>query len=298
MSKKNIVKILRKRLRFVKGSWLYFLGWVCVIRHRLYFNSNPVQKEHNLNSELIVSLTSYPPRFKYLKRTIESIIVQTVSPDKIVLVIDKGDMDKLPNDIVLFKDRGLEIIEGADIRSFNKLVPVINLYPDAYIVTADDDVYYSPKWLNNLVSNHDGNKNTIVCNVANGIVFDEQNNILPYNEWLWFINDTLSSKFLMPLGVGGVLYSPESLKTPLILDSGKFKLLCPCADDFWFYFMGKLNDANYIMAPFTGCPINWPGSQDIALSFNNTGRFNGISENDVQLHNLIKEFGDIWNQNY
>ena len=36
---------------------------------------------------IIVSLTTIPPRFKYLHNTINSILNQTITPDKIVLNI-------------------------------------------------------------------------------------------------------------------------------------------------------------------------------------------------------------------
>ena len=52
---------------------------------------------HRLPSELIVSLTSYPPRFKTLHLTIKSLLDQTVRPDRIILWIGRGAMDLIPD---------------------------------------------------------------------------------------------------------------------------------------------------------------------------------------------------------
>ncbi len=48
-------------------------------------------KKHNLRKKLIVSLTSYPKRFRTLPLVLNSISNQTVLPDKIILWIENKD---------------------------------------------------------------------------------------------------------------------------------------------------------------------------------------------------------------
>ena len=48
--------------------------------------------------------------------------------------------------------RGLEIRECDNLRSFKKLVPALQTFPNAFIVTADDDLYFAPNWLETLAT--------------------------------------------------------------------------------------------------------------------------------------------------
>ncbi|MGN7437640.1 MAG: glycosyltransferase family A protein [Alcanivorax sp.] len=292
--KKKILKAIKKTLRPCKGIYLNFLGKQSLRKHNAYYASDYPQKPHNLDGELVVSLTSYPPRYKYLLPTLESLLAQTIKADRIVLAIAKDDMNALPEEVLALKAKGLEILETQDLRSFKKLIPALDLFPNAYIVTTDDDVHYPPSWLEGLVAHHDGSDNSVVCNVGHGIVLGDDHLPVSYKDWNWCINNVAPDTQFIPIGVGGVLYSPKSLKRPEVFDNEKFMALCPYADDLWFYFMGKINDAKYIKAPFKGYPVNWPGSQEVSLSLKNTGRTDGISRNDTQLKNLIKEFGNIF----
>ncbi len=46
--------------------------------------------------------------------------------------------------------KGLTIDWCEDIKSYKKLIPTLKKYPDAIIVTADDDLIYDNKWLEQL----------------------------------------------------------------------------------------------------------------------------------------------------
>ena len=48
-------------------------------------------KKHSLDKELVVSLTSYPSRFNILPITIQSLLNQTVKPDRIILWLYEKD---------------------------------------------------------------------------------------------------------------------------------------------------------------------------------------------------------------
>src|SRR6056297_1722336 len=56
-------------------------------------------KNHGLPGELIVSLTSYPKRFKTLPLTLASILNQSVKPNKVILWIAYEDKSKLPKKV-------------------------------------------------------------------------------------------------------------------------------------------------------------------------------------------------------
>ena len=110
-------------------------------------------KPHWLPGRLVVSLTSYPKRFKGLATTLKTLLSQEVRPDFVVLWIYKDDAHLLPPNVLRLRSKGLSIrIVDVDMRSYLKLVPALAEFDDAYIVTADDDIYYPRDWLSMLVS--------------------------------------------------------------------------------------------------------------------------------------------------
>ena len=54
-----------------------------------YLTRSLMNKKHSLNGKLVVSLTSYPDRYKTLNFTLRTILSQSIKPDKILLWIYK-----------------------------------------------------------------------------------------------------------------------------------------------------------------------------------------------------------------
>lgn len=95
--------------------------------------------------DVVVSLTSYGERIQHIIPTLLTLEEQTKKPSKIVLYIAHEDIDSVP-DVV--RDM-VEVHECDDTRSHKKFNALWE-YPDAYVITADDDLLYSPKWLETL----------------------------------------------------------------------------------------------------------------------------------------------------
>ena len=106
---------------------------------------------HQLTGELIISFTSYPARFDTLPLTIASLMRQTMQCDRLILWLSAGDASSVPAEVEAFTSQGLEIRICDDLKSYKKLIPALETFPDAYIVTADDDLYFPPEWLEILV---------------------------------------------------------------------------------------------------------------------------------------------------
>ena len=73
---------------------------------------------HRLDREVVVSLTSFPPRFSTLHLTLRTLLNQSVSPDRIVLWIAHQDMALLPRKVLALQTQGIEIRPCDDLRSF------------------------------------------------------------------------------------------------------------------------------------------------------------------------------------
>ncbi len=111
------------------------------------------------DKEFIVSLTSWKNRINIVHNAIESIMNQTVKPDKIVLNLSLDEFpsgnDELPDNLISLIDKCLEIgWVKKNSRSFKKLIPTLDKYREAIVMTVDDDIVYPQDFIEK--------KNTIV----------------------------------------------------------------------------------------------------------------------------------------
>jgi hypothetical protein len=197
-------------------------------------------RRHGLPGQLIVSLTSYPPRFASLHYAIRSLLEQKVRPDRTILWIAEQDRALLPRRIHALCARGLEIRFAPDVRSYKKLVFALQDFPDAFLVTADDDILYPRDWLASLVQGHDPSMPCIVCRRAHRIRFGAER-FEPYMDWGLNADDGPEgrpSADLLAVGAGGILYPPGALH-PDVTRTDLFMRIAPNGDDLWFWWMGR-----------------------------------------------------------
>lgn len=222
-------------------------------------------QRHSLSGELIVSLTSYPPRFRTLKLSLLCLLKQSVRPDRIVLWIASADRGRLPR-----LPRQVEVRECDDIGPYKKLIPALEAFPDAFIVTADDDLYYPPDWLERLVSAYDGS--SIIARRADRVLPDFT------VDWCNLIScDYGPSDDVLASSGTGILFPPGSLH-PDVTDRQQFLSLCPTADDIWYYWMARGAGTKTRKIGDAGDFVCWNLSQGASLWSHNETAHNGIME--------------------
>ncbi len=223
--------------------------------------------------ELIVSLTSFPARIGTVNQTIESLLNQTVKADKVILWLAPEQFPNkeadLPQQLLDLKEKGLTIDWYHDIRSYKKLIPTLKKYPDAIIVTADDDIIYAPNCLDCLYKTYLNNFHSIVANRITRLYQSSENiKIFPR---IYYKDDAKDSYrdnlrkaniWNMQTGCGAVLY-PAHCFAKDILNENLIKKLAPTNDDQWFWAMGALN-GYYVTVPEKNLyNVKYvPGSQD------------------------------------
>jgi hypothetical protein len=222
---------------------------------------------HGLPDRLIVSLTSYPARFGTLGLTLRALLTQSVSPDRMILWLDPGDGDKLPQDVLELVPRGLDIRECPNWRSFKKIVPTLLDEPDAHIATADDDVYYPRDWLKGLVHAVAGGAD-IACYRAHRVVLDRNGRPASYRDWKRNISTPETSGLVFLTGVSGVLYRPGVFH-PDVTNADLFSRLAPSTDDVWLYWMHRLNGIKARKIGGKVRILEWDGSQAQSLRAGN-----------------------------
>mgnify|MGYP000001824772 FL=1 len=205
--------------------------------------------------EVIVSLTSFPAAISYAAKAIRSVLQGSVLPDKVVLYLtvsqfgESGipqELQKLAADNPLFEIRNYD----RDIRSYRKLIPALKDFPDAVIVTIDDDVAYHENMLRDLLRLHKQIPGAVLAHRAKRMKPGK-----PYRRWSkyrWydFLFKRIHSGFTnIGTGVGGILYPPHALKAEM-LDVDLFTRIAPTTDDIWFWAAAVANGTPIVPVPF------------------------------------------------
>jgi len=200
-----------------------------------------ISNEKYCDNEIIVSLTTYGERIRTVHLSIESIMQQTVKPNKIILSISEElKSSNLPQVLLNQQKRGLEINFCKDIRSYTKLIPALKMYPTASIVTIDDDHLYNYDLIENLINEHKKNPNLILAARIHRMKIISNNKLEKYNKWLERYEGQDVSPLNFPTGIGGVLYPPKCFNEE-VFNEEVFFSICKYADDVWFKAMALLN---------------------------------------------------------
>lgn len=232
----NTAKQCRDELARPFVPTIHNIRWSRVCRK----NSFQGISDERRKEEIIVSLTTYPARIKYIHTVIESLMMQTVKPNRLILWLAEEQFPKkekeLPENLLVLKKYGLKIEWCDDLRSYKKLIPTLKKYPDAIIITADDDMYYHPKMVQRLYEAYLKEPRCIHCHrvskfyMHNGEFKTIAGGYDIYNHPSYLHKLT---------GCSGSCYPPHSLPEDMT-DENLFMNLAPTNDDIWFWLMGVL----------------------------------------------------------
>jgi hypothetical protein len=191
--------------------------------------------------KIIISLTTYGVRIDSVHLAIESLMLQSVKADEIVLWLsaDEFNYESIPEVLKLQEKRGLRIAFTEDTRSYKKLIPSLREYPDDLIITVDDDFSYPINHIERLYKAWLREPGFIHCYRAHAMCYDSQGELLPYSQWENQTHNTQASLSIFPTGGAGALYFPGCFDDD-ICNQARFTELCPTADDVWFKAMSLL----------------------------------------------------------
>jgi hypothetical protein len=248
--------------------------------------------------ELIVSLTTIPERVSRVSLCIDSLLRQSIKPDRIILWLSEQSLSglprisksTLPRDLVKLERRGLEIRWTKDIGSYRKIIPTMVECPGAIIVTADDDIFYPRHWLKLLYQAYEREPQYVHCHRAHLIEYEESGLPRRYRDWRLLAPGIVGPSLdLVPTGVGGILYAPGHLHDD-VLNESVFLRLCPRADDIWLKAMSlKKGVPCKKVAPETFRVVSIRFQQNRTLSSDNLDR----DANDPQIM-AVAEFCGVF----
>ena len=157
---------------------------------------------------IIVSITSWVKRIGNVKKVVESIMNNTIQPDRVYLNLSKLEFAdiKLPDDLVVYfeSDERLIInwVEGENTKTMKKVFPVLQyLENDDIIITADDDILFPTDLIESRIKDFNafGGKYSITSNKCNIGIFNNMyvaSAISLYtkrmlNNWDRYVNDDI-----------------------------------------------------------------------------------------------------------
>ncbi len=255
-----------------------------------YKERGVTETEYVKGQQLVISLTTYGKRLYDVYLTIESIMQQTLKPNKIVLWLgDDLEKEELPIVLKQQMSRGLEVRYCKDLKSYKKLIPSLQSFPDDIIVTIDDDIFYTYDMLENLFRSYQKLPDQIHANRVHRMLFDSEGKLKRYNDWIYESKQADLSMLNFPTGCAGTLYPPHILSEE-VLNEAAFMQLAPRADDVWFKAMAMLNKVKCQKVQ-THDPYLFFNDdvQDVALSIGNVDQ----GGNDGQIQAVFEKY-DIY----
>lgn len=243
---------------------------------------------------VIVSLTSFPAAIPYAAQAVQSILNGSVLPDKVVLYLTFSQFNEsaIPQELLKLAEENprFEIRNyPKDIRSYRKLIPALKDFPNAIIVTIDDDVAYHKHMLRDLLRLHEEIPNAVLAHRAKRIKPDKPYRKWSKYRWYHFLFQRIHSGYKnIQTGVGGVLYPPHSLK-PEMLDVELFTQIAPTTDDIWFWAAAVANDTPVIPVPFgRNKPRGLEKPRELSLKTVNFKT--GIDRNSAALKAILEKY--------
>ncbi len=278
-------------------------GWSLEAQSFFVVAQKKKKKIEDSNKKLIASLTSYGKRIHSVHLAIETILNQTKKVHKLLLWLseDEFNLDNLPKDLRnLHENHLIEIKFCKDIKSYKKLIPTLELYPDDIIITFDDDVLYDKELVEKLYEEYLKSPQTIHCARGHKILFDSNSNIMPYNKWHHVSDNFIEDYDIFPTGAGGILYPPNCFDKD-ITNENLFLNLAPNADDIWFKAMTLVNNRKSKILPQDNKKyanvINIDGTQENSLYYKNL--YEGLNDkyinevfNHCKLNKKLRKISD------
>ena len=250
-----------------------------------------------VDDSLIISLTTYGPRARHsVHYTLYSLLKQQVRPGKILLWLDEAEFDEahLPQSLAILRGMGVDIRFCENIRSYKKLIPTLQAYPDKHIITVDDDIYYSSNLTKEFLRLHSQHPDAIIAEACTLPQWGDDGKLQTYHQWPKYhvVGKEFQSPSMLifPIGYGGVFY-PAGTFDEEILRKDIFTRLCPIADDIWFYIQGircqrqKVMDIQSKVRYYQVDLIRQALRKDRLMQSNNTE-----GQNDVQLRELLEHY--------
>lgn len=222
-------------------------------------------------TELVLSLTSHPPRMQTISACIRSLLAQSKPADRCILWLSEEQfprkMDDLPPDLTALATGRFEVRwVSDDLGPHKKYLYAMQEFPQSAVITVDDDVEYDPDLVQTLYEAHLQRNYSVIAGRCHLVRFRPDGTLRSYVTWGQEHQNLrgVDTYALIPTGIGGVLYPPGALPVEAF-EVPAIKETCLHADDLWLKVMTTLNGYPVFMPHRRFEFRNINGSQNSAL---------------------------------
>ncbi|TLD82039.1 hypothetical protein LS68_003285 [Helicobacter sp. MIT 05-5293] len=214
---------------------------------------------------------------------------QDTKPDKILLYLSSQEFPKqkssLPLSLRIFESLSLIEIHFVEpnYKAYKKLIYALADYPDAILVTIDDDQFYDATMLTLLLDSYYKYPQAIHCHCADAKLLNKL--LHTYIE----LREDLPFLAGIPIGVGGILYPPHSLHPDIFLHE-VFTSIAPIGDDLWFFAMSVKNHTPKVLVKNASYH---PKLQVVAWEETPNLWDTNITQNSPQLEAIFQTYPEI-----
>lgn len=237
--------------------------------------------------EVIVSLTSYPPRINCLQPTLETIFRQNRKPDKIVLWLASSEFPNreadLPEYLITLSQQGKIIIEWCEnLGPHKKYFYALQKYRDDIVITIDDDLLYPRDMIKCLLASYKKFPRAVSA-LRCHMMLQEGEKFADYARFTQQQNDIIgipSMRLLATNGAGSLF--PPNLLDWQYFDEKLINELSLYTDDLWLKIIEVLSGVPVVQPRHFSRLHYVENSQNIGLFYDNTLR----GGNDRNLENI------------
>lgn len=285
--------------------YMYYLQMcnLCMINSSKLERNSSVLGKNDLNyrekyrPDIIVSLTTYPARVKFVHIPIEEMLNQTIKADKVILWLAKEQFPNLENDLpdtlIDLQKRGLSIRWcDEDLKSHKKYFYAIQEFKESIIITIDDDLHYTPYLLEILLDSYKKYPRAVSAMRTHLMIQDKNDmqKIAPYSEWKkeYSSLQLIPSMQLFATSGAGTLFPPYCMNEE-VFNKEVITTHCLYADDILLKIAQVMYNTPVVLADIHQRLTYVEGTQDEGLWKENVDG----GRNDLQLENLLKLYNKV-----
>lgn len=250
-------------------------------------------QNYDPNINIVFSMTSHPKRINSVYISIISLLRQTMKPNHVCLYLANNDFpngeNDLPEELILLKSKGLEIIFCEDFKVHNKIIHALTQFPNSLIINFDDDTYYHSELCKNFYDEHIKNPNYIISARLRIVSLNNLNHFIVDEKYGDKKTSTNSLHYYPITSYGGTAYPPNCFNKEIFNTENMMKLT-PYSVEVWLWAMAIMNNTYSKKLKINFSPSFQYHNASALWDYNKQLNKINLNNRSIQLNRVINEY--------
>lgn len=265
----------------------------------VFAEGNLFSSDNGLNSlereeKIIISMTSYPQRFSTIGEPLNSLLRQSVKPDKIIVWLGSdSSREDLTDEMLEFEKKGIEFRfdQNKNLKPHKKYFYALQEFPQDLVITVDDDIIYPRNTIKSLITAHKKYPNNICARRVHKIALDNNHQIAPYLKWDYeYRGEVRPSKSLFATNGAGTIF-PHGCLPKEAFNAADIERYCLNADDVWLWYWEQKQGISTVWVPCF--MIHPPVVKELKTAGGLAEKNVELAGNDYYIKELFEHYGKI-----